>query len=437
MGILDTLTRYLTLQGAARPAPPAAKSLLLDDGWTRAPWDGTAVTYGTRLDYATEAGDLGTNGIIMACIGWLMRAEPEAPWVVSRRTPTGVIRPPAHPLLDLLLRPNPYYSGLALRQATVFSYNLDGNAYWIKVRNNLGRVIRLMYEPHMTIHAVGSPDDPDLITKYQVLRKGQWYDIARDDVVHFRDGINPANPRYGQRRLESIFREVATDNEAARYTYTLLKNLGISPVVISPADPNVTWTPEEAAALKAGYIRNTTGDSRGSVVVNISSVKVDRLSFPPDEMDAGGIRMIPESRIAAALNMPAGIAGLLVGLEHNTYSNMGDAYRMAIMSNLAPYWRVIADTVTNELIPDFGDTATEYVSHDTTQVKVLQEDQTAIYTRMNIGYQGGWVKRSEARQATNWPVATDGSDDVYRSEPTAPMAVPGKAVVSTNGVPHA
>src|SRR5690242_14072852 len=138
MGLVDTIKSLVTWQPLP-PAPPAARR----KGWDTAPvwaaepyfvrqqWRDNPLTgpsVGTTIDYAAAAGDLGTNGIIMACIGWLMRAEPEAPWEVNRRTAQGVNIVGDHPLIALLNRPNPFYSGLALRQATVFSFNLAGNA---------------------------------------------------------------------------------------------------------------------------------------------------------------------------------------------------------------------------------------------------------------------------------------------------------------------
>ena len=86
MGVLDTLKSLVTWQPLP-PVPPARKSLaLFEQGdYLRPAW-ADSITYNTGIDYKAEAGDLGTNGIIMACIGWLMRAEPEAPWRLHRRT---------------------------------------------------------------------------------------------------------------------------------------------------------------------------------------------------------------------------------------------------------------------------------------------------------------------------------------------------------------
>lgn len=431
MGLVDNLKALLTWQ--APPAPPGRKGLL---DWAQQPYfvrdqyrydPLTGTTYSTTIDYAAAAGDLGTNGIIMACIGWLMRAEPEAPWRIQRRTAQGTSAVAAHALYDLLLRPNPFYSGLALRQATCFSFNLAGNAYWLKTRNAGGRVIQLWWEPHTTIRAHWPSDGSAFIDGYEIYRGGRWWPVPAADVVHFRDGLDPTNPRYGLSRLGAALRDVAQDNEAARFGYTMLRNQGIAPVVISPKSDDTVWTPDEAALLKASFIRNHTGDERGTVMVPTAAVSVDQLSFPPDAMNTNDLRLMSEARIAALLDTPAVIVGLLVGLEHSTYSNMEQAKEHAVEGNLIPYYRTIDDTVAHQLLPDLGDPTTELVDHDLSQVRVLQADQTALYTRINTAYGGGWITRAEARQATGWPVAPDGSDAVYKDGGAALPALPPEA----------
>src|SRR5690349_7657103 len=113
MGLFDTLFRPALPppRAVVRPPPPSGKSRVLTDPaapyWVRDDL-GFTPTYGTGIDYSTAAGDLGSNGIIMACIGWLMRAEPEAPWRVQRRAPSGTTAVPDHALLRLLQRPNDF-----------------------------------------------------------------------------------------------------------------------------------------------------------------------------------------------------------------------------------------------------------------------------------------------------------------------------------------
>src|SRR5437764_9395761 len=94
----------------------------------------------TRINYEAEAGDLTANSAVMACVQWICRTFPESPIRVARATKNGHEPLPDHPLTQLLRRPNSYYPGLLLWQATLISWNIDGNAYWLKQRNGAGKV---------------------------------------------------------------------------------------------------------------------------------------------------------------------------------------------------------------------------------------------------------------------------------------------------------
>jgi phage portal protein BeeE len=45
-----------------------------------------------------------------------------------------------HDMLRLLARPNAYYTGPILWMATTMDWNVDGNAYWLKLRDQDGIV---------------------------------------------------------------------------------------------------------------------------------------------------------------------------------------------------------------------------------------------------------------------------------------------------------
>ena len=135
----------LTLGGNAQPPN-------YGNTWLSGNYD---YSYAGRDDFYKGA-TLIDNSAVMACIQWIMRAFPEAPCVVRRRTDLGMEIIEDHPLTWLLDSPNQHYSGAQLWQATVLSLNLCGNAYWLKVRNGEGRgpTRELWYEPHYTIRAV-------------------------------------------------------------------------------------------------------------------------------------------------------------------------------------------------------------------------------------------------------------------------------------------
>src|SRR5688500_13233520 len=120
----------------------------------------------TEFDYRAKVGDGTGSSIIMACALWLARVFPEAVLRVEEMDEEGQTRTITHhPLEALIERPNPYYSGIVLWLATLIDFLIDGNAYWIKVRNIVDEPIQLWYTPYSLIEPKW-PEHTDKNTTY-------------------------------------------------------------------------------------------------------------------------------------------------------------------------------------------------------------------------------------------------------------------------------
>ena len=367
---------------------------------------------GSRVDYEREAGPPWLNSAVSICLSWIADNFPEPDLQVVRRRPDGIAEPAAgHPLLDLLERPNPYHDGDALWTATLLSYVVDGNAYWIKSRSAGGTVRSLWYAPHWLVRPAWPADGSEFISHYVYSVGGREVRYGREDVVHFRYGLDPENPRLGLSRVKPVLREVFTDNEAATYTAALLKNAGVPSVILSPADAQVTVKEPQRQAIKELWKEGTTGDRRGEPLVPSVAVKVDQLSWSPEQLRLEKIRQVPEARICGALRISPMAVDLDVGLERSTYSNKQDARRAAYHDCLIPLQKRMARCLTHSLLPDLRLDPTEQVAWDYSRVAALGEDRAQLFARLSQGYRSGWLKRSDARSAAGLPVSPE--DDVY------------------------
>ena len=189
-------------------------------------------------------------------------------------------------------------------------------------------------------------------------------------------------------------------------------------MVISPSAPDGIIADVDDVKLR--FMGKFSGQHRGEPLVLSGGVRVDKLSFTPTELNLREVRFIPEERISALLGLPPGVAGLGAGLARNTFSNYAEAREAAYENNIIPTQRLLSAELDTQLLPDLGNPATEHVSFDLSQVRVLQDDQDKLYSRMAVGYNAGFLKRSEARQATGWPV--EPGDDEYKATPAATTA---------------
>ena len=258
------------------------------------------------------------SSIVVAAVRWIQRTFTEAPAIIDEWLPAAEEwrhHPMEEPILDLLERPNPFYSGATLWKATLADRIFSGISYWVKVRGPNGRVVQLWWAPAATITPVS--DDPnEYISRYVYRPSGQGeYNLPPSEVIRFPDGIDPANPRLGLSPVRTLMREIYTDDEASVMTAALLKNMGIPGVIISPKDKAQTISQNAAEAVKKSYVEKFTGTHRGEPLVLEGSADVVPFGFSPQQLELRAIRGLPEERITAVLGINAAVLGLGAGLE--------------------------------------------------------------------------------------------------------------------------
>lgn len=379
---------------------------------TLASWRAAEVgtrTWATGTDgYDTAHVDPAANAVVQATVLWLARAFPEAPLRVQRRVRGGGLEPlPSHPLAALVAQPNPFYAGPLLWHGTIADWVLGGNAYWLKVRNGPGRPGELWWLPAQTVRVQPDETGDRFVAYYEYTPTGGAEPIRYPprDVVHFRYGMDPADPTKGLSPLGAVLREVLTDDEAARFSASLLRNMAVPGVILSPSEP-VSQT--EAEAVKAKFRDTFGGSRRGDVLVMRAASTVSVLSFSPQQMDLKALRRLPEERVSAVLGIPAVVVGLGAGLDRSTFANFEEARQAAYESNVIPTQRMLAAELSTQLLPDFGDPAQLQVDFDLAQVRVLQPDLDKLWTRLDVGVQGGWVLVNEARAQVGLPPLPEG-----------------------------
>ena len=290
-------------------------------------------------------------------------------------------------------------------------YFVDGNAYWLKIRNRAGRVVEYWWAPQWTVEPKG--DEKTFITHYEYQPGTEPQIILPEDVIHFRFGLDADNPRKGRSQLKSVLREVYTDDEAANFTASLLRNMGVPGLMVSP-EKGTRPSPEDVKATKAYMKEQFTGDNRGEALVMSGPTKVQSFGFSPEEMLLKDLRRVPEERVTAVLGMPAVIAGLGAGLDRSTFGNYHEAREAAYEQNIIPTQGVISEDLWHQALTDFEDKENIWgkrVGFDLSNVRVLQEDKDKLTRRMATGVRGGFIKRSEARVTTGFKAGKN--DDVY------------------------
>ena len=368
----------------------------------------------TRFDYAREIGDGIDASVVTAPVQWIQRAFGEGRLCVTQRG-RGRERNEIknHALVTLIRSPNRFYGAKHLWSATLFSYLVAGNAFWLKVRNSGDRVIELWYAPHWTMTPKWPDDGSEFISHYEY-RPGAMAEperIAVEDVVHFRHSMDPRDIRMGLSPLHGVLREIFMDLEASNFVASLLRNAGVPGVVISP-DGGAKASPEDVEAVKKWFNQSFGGDRRGSALVMSGPAKVQQYGFAPDQMDLSAARDVAEERVCACLGIPAAVVGFGAGLQTaKVGATMGELAKLAWTNGILPLQRVMVDELERSLLPDLASASagTLSIEFDVSKVAALEDDMAALYQRLSLGVQGGWLQVADARAAAGRSV-----DDSHR-----------------------
>ena len=384
--------------------------------------------------------DVSSNSIVLSCIRWAQRTISEAPpilqqWLTDKQEWEDV---PAHRLLDVLSFPNPSYAGTALWQATIRDLFIDGNAYWIIVRNPMGAPIRLMWTPTDRIKAVTSTNEAlGAVTYYEYMSGIGSQRYLPRDVVHFRDGLSSANPSVGLSGIDSLRNEVAVDERAAGFTRTLLRNSGQPGTILGPQAGG--QIPQESAQnLEETWNEKFRSDGgAGKAMVVPQPIDVKQLSFTPQQMEMRALRAIPEERVSSMLGINAAVVGLGSGLATTKVGATLKEYREEAMeSTIIPKYRDLAATLTHQLLPEFGLNPTGMnarwrLSFDLRSVRVLQEDELKKTERICRMVTDGIIRISEGRRMLGLPVLPE--HEIYLRPANLRMIPAGPLRVQQNG----
>lgn len=378
---------------------------------------------GARVDYRGLAEDAWLNSIVAASVSWVGRNLGQAkPCVYREDTQGNDELIPRHELAKKLRRPNAFYDGKTLLQATFLSLiSGRGNAYWWIRYANDGTVAEFWYIPHFQIWPVWKADatSDTWIAGYQYRQAGKLYFLRNQDVLHFRDGLDPYQLRLGLDPLGSAYRELVGDNESSGYYVSVLKNMGIMPLLISMKDPGVELIDADKKEIKDMIEDATTGDNRGRPAIVDSALEFHEMGLTPEKMLLQTAGMRPESRICALTGINAVVLGLQAGLEHSTYSNMEEARRAAWEDGIVPRLELVNAELTTQVLPAYEglsgyDAQREEwrVGTDLRQVTALQDSQDAKYKRVFMVVGGPVLTPNEGRQMLDMD-EIEGGDKLY------------------------
>lgn len=361
---------------------------------------------GSAYDYASAAGDLWANGIVLAAINMKARVLSECSVVVEEKTAEGWRRLPdtqrgVSELLSALNEPNPYYDGLAMWWGLQMSWDVRGHAFLLKRRDNLGRVIGFYWVSHTQMEVANDKDNADgtkLVTHYRYTPiNGTPRDIPLEDVVMVRQGIDPKDPRCGYSTLAGELRSVASDNEASTYMGALLRNAGIPGVIVMPEGDLPEAPNDVQRSAMRDFFDSFARDKRGKPAVLPFKGRLEKPAFSPRDMELGPFSQIPINRICVAFGFDPMVLGL--PSTSKTYSNYNEAIDAAGKLTILPGARAQIRQIGRSILQDFGFDPKRYrLGWDTSDASWLQDETNDLHQRVREDYKSGVIDLATAKR---------------------------------------
>jgi len=354
-----------------------------------------------------KAGDGLSNSATAAVVRSLGTAFSEPPIREYRRVESQWEEVEDSSAAELVNNPNPWMESELLAKYEVAAIATTGSAYFHIVRNALDDPVALypLYPQFME----PKTDNANVLQTHwrYTVPGGQAVNIPMEDIVHRRWDVDRNDHRRGWAPLKDVLLEVLQDQEAAMFSTALLTNMGVPGVVLSPKDPNDPG-PSDPAKVAQAFQSKFTGANRGQPFVANNALQVDMVSFNPDQMDLTSLRRVPEERITAALGWPAILAGLGAGLTATSGKGEANTLREnATESKLVPEWRLAGKQWTRQLLWQDaygGVDPSKELRYDLSDVRALQQDETDLVSRMDVGIKGGWISVAEGRRAAGLPI---------------------------------
>lgn len=345
------------------------------------------------------------SSVVVAPLQWMTRNFPDAPLrirVKKGKDYTEIEPGDAGPgaLLTVWANPNEYYDGRTLMKALLADYKTTGEAFVLKIRaGGSKRWVSSWWAPSWSMTARWPEDGTEFISHWEYNIDGVPQRVETEDVIHFRDGIDPINSRRGFCAFKSLVREVFTDEEASTFTAALLSNLGVPGVVISPAAATMGQGGRgvilDGDKVKQAYRQSFGGENRGEAMVLTAPTDIHVMSFNPQQLTLRDLRKLPEERVSGVFGIAAIVSSFGAGLDRSTFANFGEAREASYEEGLIPVQNDFASVLKQVGLTEFvSDTKTYIVDFDLSEVRVLQEDQAKLWERsLNALEKGGITRR--------------------------------------------
>lgn len=293
-----------------------------------------------------------------------------------------------HPVYDLLENPipsRPDIDGFTIRYLTRVWLELQGDCYWVIVRDRLGQPREIYPIPSNWVISAPTISAPYFLVMPQGNTASQTLEIAPENVVWFKTP-NIAQPyARGRGRAEVVGDEIESDEYAAKYGKNFFYNDATPRSVITAPGANA----DSVKALKETWNQQFQGVANAQKMGVLGwDAKLLQLSTSPKEMDFTATRTLLRDMVNQNWQIPPEIFGIL---ESSNRSTIDSAFYLYAKNVLSKRLLRFESFINRQLMPMYDDL------HAIKFDNVVPEDHAFALEVANAGWEKGAITRGEWR----------------------------------------
>lgn len=355
---------------------------------------------------ARDTGSLTRGGFVanpvgFRCVRLIAEAAAAVPLILQDREQ----RYDAHPILDLMRRPNPGQGRAELFEGLFGQIMLTGNGYLEAVgarEDGLPEELHVLRSDRMSI--VPGQDGWPVAFEYRVGGRKHRFDMtgSPDPICHIKS-FHPTDDHYGLSPMQAAAVAVDVHNSASAWSKALLDNAArpSGAIVYKGVDGQGSLSPEQYDRLVAEMEMHHQGArNAGRPMLLEGGLDWKQMGFSPSDMEFHQTKQAAAREIAQAFGVPP----MLIGIQGDaTYANYAEAHRAFYRLTVLPLVGRVAAAVAWWLSEHLGQEVD--LRADAEQVPALAEERDQLWRRVG---DAGFLTQAEKRALLGLPAAQEG-----------------------------
>ncbi|MHB9857621.1 head maturation protease, ClpP-related [Streptomyces sp. YIM S03343] len=305
---------------------------------------------------------MGSVGTLFAIVNRTSNATALVNWRLYRKAPSGLkedrVEVTQHAALDLINRPNPFFTRQELVESTQQHIDLTGEGWWVITRNPRSP-IPLELWPVRPDRMAPIPDPVDFIRGYTYTAPdGREIPLRVEDVIQIRMP-NPLDPYRGMGPVQSILTEIDASRYSAEWNRNFFLN-SAEPGGILEVDRRLSDGEfNEARDRWSEQHRGVSNAHRVAIIEN--GLKwVDR-KLTQRDMQFAELRQVSRDVMREAFGAPAFVLGEVGDVNRAT----AEASKVLFAEQLTvPRLERFKGALNNDLLPLYGKDAARLLEFD-------------------------------------------------------------------------